>query len=78
MQEERWLQDFVECHPVLKKLPEKLKKKLVVKISEKVGKIPGVNRSQEEVVSKGLDRPSVLRRTFGLQLREGFERTRRR
>ena len=79
MQEERWLQDFVECHPVLKKLPEKLKKKLVVKIPEKVGKIPpGVNRSQEEVVSKGPHCPSVLRRTFALQLREVFERTRRR
>ena len=55
MQEERWLQDFVECHPVLKKLPEKLKKKLVVKIPEKVGKIPGVNRrAKKRWYQKGL------------------------
>lgn len=54
MQEERWLQDFVECHPVLKKLPEKLKKKLV-KIPEKAGKIPGVNRrAKKRWYQKGL------------------------
>ncbi len=54
-EEERWLQEFVECHPVLKRLPEGLKKRLVVSIPEKVGKIPGVNkRAKKQWYKKGL------------------------
>ena len=47
-EEEGWIRQFVECHPVLKKLPEKLKEKLVVPIAEKVGKIPGVNKRHKK------------------------------
>lgn len=54
-EEEKWLQDFVDCHPVLRELPEKLKKRLVVPIEEKIGKIPGVNkRDRKRWYQKGV------------------------
>lgn len=48
-EERRWLPDLVESHPVLRQLPEKLKRGLVETPAEVLKKLPGCNRRKKKI-----------------------------
>ena len=50
--EEDWLKQLMEVHPVLKGLPDHLKKGLVVKPAEDLKGIPGCNRRHQKIMEK--------------------------
>ena len=50
-QEEAWLWELLEAHPVLKKLPDTIKRRLVVKPAEDLKGIPDANRRRRKVMT---------------------------
>ncbi|CAL1130775.1 unnamed protein product [Cladocopium goreaui] len=51
-QEEMWLWELMEAHPVLKRLPEAIKRRLVVKPAEDLRGIPDANRRRRRVMAE--------------------------
>ncbi|CAL1147694.1 unnamed protein product, partial [Cladocopium goreaui] len=51
-QEEMWLWELMEAHPVLKMLPEAIKRRLVVKPAEDLRGIPDANRRRRRVMAE--------------------------
>ena len=51
-QEEMWLRGLMEAHPVLRMLPEAIKRRLVVKPAEDLRGIPDANRRRRRVMAE--------------------------
>eukprot|EP00435_Cladocopium_sp_Y103_P026109 s3339_g6.t1 len=51
-EEEKWLKELIQRHPVLKTLPEQVKEKLVVKPSDSLKGLPGCNRRRRKVIEQ--------------------------
>ena len=47
-EEEAWLRGLVDTHPVLKSLPEKIRRELVRAPAQDLGRIPGVNKRMKK------------------------------
>ena len=62
-EEKRWLQDLVESHPVLRQLPDNLKKGVVETPAADLKMIPGCNRRKRKVMAGGFRDLHLLRRS---------------
>ena len=51
-EEEQWLWDLVEAHPVLRTLPMEVKRMLVLRPAEDLGRLPGCNRRRRRVMER--------------------------
>eukprot|EP00435_Cladocopium_sp_Y103_P018001 s1166_g4.t1 len=51
-EEEKWLKELIQCHPVLKTLPAQVSEKLAVKPSDSLKGLPGCNRRRRKVMEQ--------------------------